>query len=449
MEENTKIPPNATDLEEAVLGAIMLEKHAFLHVSFLTKEMFYEPKNSQVFSVCQDLSRENSPIDVLTVTNKLRKSGELDSVGGAYYITQLTNRVSSSANVEYHAYIIKEKYLLREIASIVTNTIEMVYEYEAEPIELLAKTAQQLSMLSATRRQEVTITDTAKKSVERMREMYEKGDNSTIGVPYGNLLLDARTGGKRKGHFIIIGGRPSMGKTALLTSIVVHTAITLKVPVVVFSLETLAIDLSDRIISTITQIPINEIEKGNAIMDGKLHNALEKIEGSPLYFDTDKELTVYDIKAKIALYKMKYGIEEVYIDFLQLVKVYNNKHNRNDGVGEITRELKIIAQNLEISIIALAQLNRAVETRPDKKPMLQDLRDSGNIEQDADEVLFLYRPCYYNLKDDRGVPFPEDYAEINVAKHKTAGVGWLPIKFIGKTVTYTDWNNIDQTISEF
>ncbi len=444
-----KIAPNASDLEEAVLGAMMLEKNAYTAVlEILKPEAFYDPKNEIIYNVCKDLFERGDPIDILTVTNELRKSGELDSVGGAYYITQLTNRVSSAANVEYHARIISEKHIQRELIRISGEIGREASEEGADALGLLDTAQQKIFEVSegTISRDVVKIEDILKKAIKNL-ESIKGHENTLTGVPSGFVELDRETSGWQKSDLIIIAARPGMGKTAFALTVARNASVDFGKSIAVFSLEMSSEQLVGRLISGETEIISQKMRNGNLNDQEweRLNSKITKLADAKMFIDDTPAISVFELKAKCRRLKAQQGIDMIIIDYLQLMRGEESKGqgNREQEIGYISRSLKGLAKELHVPVIALAQLSRAVEVRGGtKKPMLSDLRESGSIEQDADMVMFLYRPEYYQLTEfEDGMP-TQGLAEIMLAKHRHGAVRDFRVRFQGEFAKFADIDGI-------
>lgn len=446
-----KLPPQALDLEEAVLGALMLEKDALSSViDILQPEVFYDERHKKIFNVIRLLFERTSPVDILTVTAQLRQQGELELIGGAYYITELTNRVASAANIEYHARIIIQKYIQRELIRISTDVINSAYEETSDVLELLDRAEKNLFEIAQNnlRRESRKMDDLMKQALDEMELLKNKTDGLT-GVASGFTDLDRMTSGWQKSDLVIIAARPAMGKTAFVLSCARNAAVDFNKPVVVFSLEMSSVQLVNRLISGEAQIEQEKIRKGS--MEEwewqQIHNKIGKLEQAPLIIDDTPSLNIFEFRAKCRRLKSQYDIQLIIIDYLQLMhgKTDGKGGNREQEIGSISRALKTVAKELEVPVIALSQLSRAVESRPggSKRPMLSDLRESGSIEQDADMVLFLYRPEYYGLEFDEDNNPTQGVGEVIIAKHRNGETGRVRLKFVGKYVKFTDLDQMD------
>ncbi|MEJ7694116.1 replicative DNA helicase [Daejeonella sp.] len=441
-----KLPPQALDLEEAVLGALMLEKDALSAViDILKPDVFYKDSHQKIFEAIQFLFQKSSPIDILTVTAQLRQQGDLEMIGGAYYITELTNRVASAANIEYHARIISQKFIQRELIRISTEIISNAYEDTTDIFDLLDHAEKNLFDIAQNnlRRDSRKMDDIIRESLENLEKIKDKVDGLT-GVPSGFTALDRITSGWQPSDLVIIAARPAMGKTAFVLSCARNAAVQFGKPVVFFSLEMSSVQLVNRLISGETEIEQEKIRKGHLAEWEwqQLHSKIGKLTEAPLFIDDTPALNIFEFRAKCRRLKAQYDIQMIIIDYLQLMhgKSDGKGGNREQEIGSISRALKSVAKELNVPVLALSQLSRAVENRPggSKKPMLSDLRESGSIEQDADMVLFLYRPEYYGLTEDEQGRSTVGIGEVIVAKHRNGETGSVPLRFVGKFVKFVD-----------
>ncbi len=440
-----KLPPQAVDLEEAVLGAIMLEKDAFLMVSdFLKADVFYKDSHQKIFSACAKQFADSKPIDILTVTQALRNAGELEMIGGAYYITELTNRVASAANIEHHARIVYQKFLQREMIRISTDVIQSAYEDTTDIFDLINNSQSNVfNLLSVTHGKDVQeISDLLHEAVEEMDKPVVDG---LTGVGTGFASIDKYNGGWQPSDLTILAARPAMGKTALAVQWARNAAVEHGVPTAIFSLEMSAQQLTKRLIANETDIFLEKINKRslNQYDKGVLKEKLEKLHYAPLVIDDSSAINIVEFRAKAIRLKKTNNIGLIIIDYLQLMHgdPAKNNFNREQEISRISRGLKQVAKELNISIIALSQLSRALESRAGagKRPQLSDLRESGSIEQDADNVYFLYRPAYYGLERDKEGNSILDLAELICAKFRNGGPEILPLKFNGSLTRFTEW----------
>ena len=451
-----KLPPQAVDLEEAVLGALMLEKDALSSViDILKPEVFYVDKHQRIFHAIHVLFEKSSPVDILTVTAQLRQQGELEMIGGAYYITELTNRVASAANIEFHSRIIIQKFIQRELIRISTEVINSAYEDTTDVLDLLDKAEKNLFDIAQNnlRRDSRKMDDILHETLKEIEAMKDKKDGLT-GVASGFTELDRMTSGWQKSDLVIIAARPAMGKTAFVLTCARNAAVDFAKPVVVFSLEMSSVQLVNRLISGETEIEQEKIRKGRLEEWEwqQIHSKIGRLEAAPLIIDDTPALNIFEFRAKCRRLKSQHDIQLIIIDYLQLMQGKGSDGkgggNREQEIGSISRALKSVAKELNVPVIALSQLSRAVENRPggSKRPMLSDLRESGSIEQDADMVLFLYRPEYYGLTEDEDGSPTQGVGEVIIAKHRNGETGRVRLKFVGKYVKFTD---LDQGMDSF
>jgi replicative DNA helicase len=448
-----KIQPQSRDFEEAVLGAMMLEKNAVNDVIDILKvESFYVDAHQKIFGVIHDLFQQSQPIDILTVTEELRKRGELEIIGGAYYISLLTNRVASSANIQFHARVIAQKHILRELIRISSETARDAYEESADVFELLDKAEKDLFSVAQgnIRKNWDSMSDIIKVAIEQI-EAAKKNQDGVSGVPSGFTDLDRITAGWQKSDMVIIAARPGMGKTAFVLSMARNIAVDFQRPVAVFSLEMSSTQLVNRLISSETGIPAEKLRKGN-LEDyefEQLHARIKKLTKAPIYLDDTPALSIFELRAKARRLKAKHNIEIIIIDYLQLMSAGADRGNREQEISNISRAIKTIAKELDIPIIALSQLSRAVETRGgDKRPMLSDLRESGAIEQDADLVAFIYRAEYYKIMVDADNNPTDGIGEIIIAKHRNGALDNVRLKFTSYLAKFSNLDSYDNNIED-
>ncbi len=440
-----KLPPQAVELEEAVLGALMLEKDALTAViDILQPKSFYREAHGRVFSAIQTLFQRSEPIDILTVTQELKRTGELEIIGGAYYISQLTNRVASSANVEFHARIIAQKFIQRELIRISSDTIREAYEDTADVFDLLDHAERNLfSVVEGNIRKNY---DKMSSLISQAMIQIENAKNQKTGVsgvPSGFTDLDRMTSGWQNSDLVIIAARPAMGKTAFVLSLARNAAVDFQRPIAVFSLEMASVQLVQRLISAEAELPAEKLKKGQLVDHEmqQLHVKIGKLSEAPLFIDDTPALSIFEMRAKCRRLKAQHNIQMVVVDYLQLMTTGgdNSRGNREQEISTISRSLKSIAKELNIPVIALSQLSRAVETRGgDKRPQLSDLRESGAIEQDADMVLFIHRPEYYGFTQDAEGNATNGLAEIIIAKHRNGAVGSMNLRFVDRLAKFMD-----------
>lgn len=441
-----KIPPQAIDLEEAVLGALMLEKDALTSVIDILKvESFYKESHKVIFQAILDLFGESQPIDLLTVTTQLRKNGALEVAGGAFYITELTSKVTSASNIEYHARIITEQAIKRELIKISSEIQKDAFEETTDVFELLDKMEQSLFAISEKniRKNYSDMRSIMREAILELEERKNQKDGLT-GVPSGFTALDRVTSGWQKSDLVIIAARPAMGKTAFVLSVLRNAAVDHSKPVAIFSLEMSSVQLVNRLISSEAELDSEKIKKGTLADHewAQLVHKTAKLSKAPLFVDDTPALSILELRAKCRKLKAQHDIQMVVIDYLQLMSgdtKGGGVGNREQEIASISRALKKIAKELSIPVIALSQLSRAVETRGgDKRPQLSDLRESGAIEQDADMVMFLYRPEYYGITEDDGGGSTAGVGEVIIAKHRNGSLENVKLRFIGRYTKFTD-----------
>ena len=445
--DHGRVPPQATDLEEVVLGAMMLEQNALTNVvDILKPEVFYKEAHQKIFSALFDLFSESEPVDILTVTQELKKRGELDVVGGSYYISQLTNRVASAANVEYHARIILEKFLQRELIRISSDIIKDSYEDSMDVFDVLDKAEKELFAVSETnlRRSYDDMPSLVTEAVKQI-ESARLQEGHISGIPSGFTALDRVTAGWQKSDLIILAARPGMGKTSFVLSMARNMTVDFNKPVAVFSLEMSGVQLVTRLIASEAQLKSDNLRRGD-LKDyewEQLNSRIKTLTDAPLFIDDTPALSVFELRAKCRRLKARHDVQLIIVDYLQLMSAgTDGRGNREQEISNISRSIKSLAKELNVPIIAISQLSRAVETRGgSKRPILSDLRESGAIEQDADMVLFIYRPEYYKLMEDEEGNSTEGLAELIVAKHRNGGLEDIPLRFIANFAKFTDYES--------
>ncbi len=447
-----KLPPQALALEEAVLGAIMLDKDALpVVIDILQHESFYLESHKEIFKAMLKLFERSQPVDMLTVTEELRKAGALEKMGGAYYLVELTNRVASAANIEYHARIIAQKHIQRELIRVSTQTIKDAFEETTDVFQLLDEAEQGLFSITQQNlsRGYEGMSSILSRFQKQMEELTTKEDGLT-GVPTGFTDLDRLTSGWQSSDLIIVAARPGMGKTSFTLALAKNAAMDFEKPVALFSLEMSNVQLVQRLISLEAEIPGSKMRNGN-LEDyewQQLHSAIEKMSEVPIFIDDTPGINIFELRAKCRRLKMQHDIQMVVIDYLQLMTGKTDKGgNREQEISGISRALKGLAKELNVPVIALSQLSRAVESRGgSKRPMLSDLRESGAIEQDADIVSFIYRPEYYGILEDEEGNSLKGTAEIIVAKHRNGALDTVKLKWID---TFAKFDNLDDSDFDF
>ena len=446
-----RIPPQALELEEAVLGAMLIDKKGVDEViDILQPDAFYKTAHQKIFEAIFQLFQDSQPVDLLTVSSELRKKGKLETVGGEFYLVQLSQRVASSAHIEFHARIILQKFIQRSLIKISNEIIESSYKESTDVFDLLDEAESKLyditqGNIKKSSESAQSLVIEAKKRIEEISKR-----DGLSGVSTGFEKLDKLTSGWQPSDLIIIASRPGMGKTALTLSMARNIAVTKQIPVAFFSLEMSSVQLITRLISAETGLSSEKLRTGK-LADHEwqqLNVKVTDLEKAPLFIDDTPSLSIFDLRAKARRLSSQHGIKLIVVDYLQLMTAGTSTKsgNREQEISTISRNLKALAKELNIPVIALSQLSRAVETRGGtKRPMLSDLRESGAIEQDADIVSFIYRPEYYNIDewdDDERSP-SEGQAELIVAKHRNGGLDNIRLKFIGHLGKFEDLDSFD------
>ncbi len=442
-----KLQPQAIDLERAVLGALMIDNESLSDtIDSLHSEYFYKREHQKIFEAIVKLFNNTQPIDILTVTEELKKMGEIDFVGGLSYISELTNNIASASNTEFHARIIAEKFIKRSLISISNNIINDAFNESVDIFDLLSSAEEKL----------FTVTEgTLRKSYDKMSvlikgaleniEILRNKEDTLSGIPTGFSNLDRVTSGWQASDLIIIAARPGMGKTAFALSMARNIAIDYKKAVGFFSLEMSSEQLVNRLIASEAQLGANKLRKGD-LADHEmiqLHEKIKYLSEAPIFIDDTPALTIFELRAKARRLVKNHNVGILIIDYLQLMHAGGNAGNREQEISTISRSLKGIAKELKIPVIALSQVNRGVESRSgvgSKRPMLSDLRESGAIEQDADIVTFIYRPEYYKIFEWDNGDDSRGQAEIMIAKHRNGSLANIRLKF---TAEFAKFSNLD------
>ncbi|GIT65784.1 MAG: replicative DNA helicase [Candidatus Neomarinimicrobiota bacterium] len=443
-EKNINLQPQSLEAEEAVLGAMMIDDAAANKAIGLLKSSsyFYKEAHRKIFEAMLVLSEESNPIDTVSVSNELKKKKSLKSVGGLYYLTGLVDKVPTAANIETYASIVKEKGILRDLISASHYMSKKAFESGEDVASILDEAEQ--SIFSLTQQKDNKLFQHIKpiltEAIQNLEKMQSK-KGSVVGVPSGIIDLDNVTAGFRKSDLIVIAGRPSMGKTALALSVARNAALESKVPTAIFSLEMSSDQLAQRLLSSEARIDGQKARTGRlqAARWKDINTASGKLADAPLFIDDTPALSILDLRSRARRLKREENIELLIVDYLQLMQGPRRSENRQQEISSITQSLKALAKELDIPVIALSQLSRAVESRTDKRPVLSDLRESGAIEQDADLVIFLYRPFVYDDKkvDQKGLAY------LIVAKQRSGPTRTVKATFIdtyARFENYTDWS---------
>ncbi len=444
-----RIIPQAVQVEEVILGAIMIDINAMSTVlDMLSPDVFYIQAHAKIFAAMMRIFNKTQPIDLLTVHEELKKSGELEEIGGPSYLAELTSKVGTAANVEHHARIIVQKYIQRELISVSNTIIQDSFEDTKDVFDILDEAEQNLYRITDNNLNNGPQSFTAMANQVRIRleEMASRPGGLT-GVPSGFKLLDQITSGWQPSDLIIIAARPSVGKTALVLSMSVNAA-KLGIPVAIFSLEMSTLQMAQRIVSMESEISSSSLRDGKLSEDElkRFHHTLQTQSDLKIFVDDTAAINTFELRAKCRRLKTQHSIGLIVIDYLQLMSTGSeakNGGNRTQEVSVISRALKGLAKELNVPVIALSQLSRAVESRTDKRPQLSDLRESGSIEQDADIVGFIYRPDYHNLGDEQGMNIAEPEAELLIQKHRNGALGNIKMKFIKEYAKYQDIGGTD------
>ena len=442
------LQPQAPDIEKVVLGALMIDKDAFTVVSEIVRpETFYEPRHQKIFHAIRSLNIQEQPVDIMTVIEQLRKEGSLDDVGGPAYVVELSSRVASSAHIEYHSKILAQKFLARQLISFASKLETEAFDETVDVDELMQRAEGGLFELSQNNmKKDYSHIDPILMEAHKILLKASQNKGGLTGVPTGYNKLDEITSGWQASDLIIIAGRPAMGKTSFALSLAKNIAVDYQQPIAFFSLEMNSVQLVNRLISNVCQVPGSKLLNGQLTPDEweRLDTNLHKLEGAPVYIDDTPGLSVFELRTKARRLKKEHNISILMIDYLQLMNASGMKFNsRQEEVSTISRSLKGLAKELDIPVIALSQLNRTVETRAGegidgKRPQLSDLRESGAIEQDADMVLFVHRPEYYHIYEDSNHNDLRGMAQIIIAKHRKGATGDVLVKFQGQ---YTKFAN--------
>lgn len=445
--------PQAVDIEKMVLGALMVDKDAFSIVSeILHPETFYEPRSQKIYKAIQTLSLNEDPVDIMTVVEELKREGTLDDIGGAGYILELSERVASSAHIEYHAKILAQKYLARQLISFASVIETKAFDETVDVDELMQEAEGSLFELSQKNmRQDSTQIDPVVKQAVEILQKAAANKGGLTGIPTGYAKLDDYTSGWQRSDLVIIAGRPAMGKTSFALSLAKNIAVDYDTPIAFFSLEMNNVQLVNRLISNVCEI------EGKKILNGQLDDEewkrldknVRKLQAAPIYIDDTPGMSIFELRTKARRLVREKGVQVIMIDYLQLMNANGARFgSRQEEVSTISRSLKGLAKELDIPVLALSQLNRTVEGREGidgKRPQLSDLRESGAIEQDADMVLFVHRPEYYRIFTDEKGNDLHGKAQIIIAKHRKGGTGDVLLNFRGEFTRFENPTDSDKS----
>lgn len=449
------IPPQAVEAELAVLGAMMLDRDSIAKgLEIIDDSCFYMNQNARIFNCMVSLYDRNEAVDLITLTEEMRKQGELESVGGAVYLENILSSVATSANIEYHAKIVLEKSTLRKLIEASTEIVSEAYNGQADVSELLDRAERKIFAISGSKLRQgfVAMEDIVKDSFELVEQLYQQKRYVT-GLETGFKDLDTLTSGFQNGEFIVIAGRPSMGKTSFAVNIAQYASVRHKIPVAMFSLEMTKEQLMLRMLCSEARVRSQSVRTGYVGKSewGKLTRAAGTLHDAPFYIDDSPDLNVLEMRAKARRLKAEVDIGLVMVDYLQLIRGHGRVENRQQEMSHISRSLKALAKELNIPVIGLSQLSRAVEQRErkEKRPILSDLRESGAIEQDADLVLFIYRPTMYKHGDTTGEVIDQDQleekrrAEIIIGKQRNGPTGKVELLFFDEYTRFEDRSRIE------
>ena len=442
--ELAKIPPHDIDAEQAVLGSMLTDREAVnAAIEVLKEEAFYREDNRAIYQAIVNLYNKSEPIDIITLKDELESMGKFEQVGGFDYLASLPDKVPTTANVQKYIKIVEEKSILRNLIKTANEIIELGYD-PAEDVEDIMDGAEKRIfdlMQSKNQKGYTPIKDVLVESFTKLEELYNRKQHIT-GVPTGFAELDYKTAGLHGSELILIAARPAMGKTAFALNLATNAALRGNTPVAIFSLEMSKDQLVNRILCSEAMVDSNKVRTGKLGEDDcvKLAGAIGPLSEAEIYIDDTPGISVTEIRTKCRKLSIDKGIGLVVIDYLQLVQGSKRAGSREQEIAEISRSLKILAKEINVPVIALSQLSRAVEQRPDHRPMLSDLRESGSIEQDADIVMFLYRDDYYNKESEK-----KDIAEVIIAKQRGGQTGTVELLWMGQ---YTKFVNLERRFDD-
>ncbi|OGZ02206.1 MAG: replicative DNA helicase [Candidatus Liptonbacteria bacterium RIFOXYC1_FULL_36_8] len=443
-QDKIKIPPQNLEAEKIVLGSLLIDKNAIYKIAdILDYKDFYNPIHEKIYHAIFELFGKNQPIDILTLSNFFKEKGDLSAIGGSAFLTELVNSVATSSHVEHYATIVKEKKILRDLIDLSSFIGESVFNSSDTVDELVDRIEQKIVSVSQKSivQKLVNIRDELKEAFERIEKLHAGGSNALRGVPTGFAKLDSLLSGLQKSDLIILGARPSMGKTSLALDIARNAAFSSNIPIGVFSLEMSREQVVDRFISAESSVPLWRLRTGRISDDMEfemIQGALDRLSHSPIFIDDTPSPSILQIRAMARRLQMEHGLGLIIVDYLQLITARTRSDNLVQQITEVSHGLKALARELSVPVLALAQLSRSVEQRDTRIPRLSDLRDSGSIEQDADIVLFIYRKD----RDKSDVPEEEkNTAEIIIAKHRNGPLGSVKLKFDQEKASFS---NIDE-----
>ena len=440
-----KVPPHDLEAEQAVIGSMLTDKDAVVSsIEILKEEDFYREDNKAIYSAILNLYNRAEPIDIITVKSELESMGKFEQVGGLEYLAELPEKVPTTANAIKYIKIVEEKAILRNLIKTANEIIELGYDPTEDVEDIMESAEKKIFNIMQDKNQKgyTPIKDVLVESFTQLEELYNRKQHIT-GVPTGFSELDYKTAGFHGSDLILIAARPAMGKSAFALNIATNAAIKSNTPVAIFSLEMSKEQMVNRILCSEAMVDSNKVRTGKLEEDDwvKLAGAIGPLSESEIYIDDTPGISVMEIRAKCRKLKLEKNIGMVVIDYLQLVQGSNKRNgSREQEISEISRSLKILAKEIDVPVVALSQLSRAVEQRPDHRPMLSDLRESGAIEQDADIVMFLYRDDYYNQESEK-----KDIAEVIIAKHRGGSTGTVDLLWLG---SYTKFVNLEKRFDD-
>lgn len=432
-----RVPPQSRDAEQSVIGSMLIDRDAiFAAAELLAVEDFYGSAHQKIFRGILSLSEKGEPVDLVTLAEELERSQDLETVGGRSYLVTLANLVPTAANVRYHSRIIREKSILRSLIEASTGIVARCFESPGNVDEFLDEAEQKIFEIGRRGQKQsfVHLKDVLVSAFDRIEKLYDDKKGVT-GLPTGFAELDRLCSGMQSSDLIIIAARPSMGKTTLALNIAQQVAVREKKPAAFFSMEMSRDQLAQRLLCAEAQVDAQNMRRGFLSQEEwkKLTKAVGPLSDSPLYIDDSASLSVMELRAKARRLKAEAGLEAVFVDYLQLMRGFHRSENRQQELSEISRSLKALAKELNVPVIALSQLSRAVERRPDRRPILSDLMESGGIEANADLVMFIYRDSYYNRDSDKG-----NLAEISIAKQRNGPTGMVELYFLDRFTRFAD-----------
>ena len=434
-----KVPPHDVEAEQAVLGSMLTDKDAVISaIEVLKEEDFYRTDNKAIYEAIINLYNRAEPIDIITVKAELESLGKIEQIGGLEYLASLPDKVPTTANVTKYIKIVEEKSTLRNLIKTANEIIELGYDPTEDVSDIMEGAEKKIFniMQNKDKQSYSPIKDILVDSFTQLEELYNRKQHIT-GVPSGFVELDYKTAGFHGSDLVLIAARPAMGKSAFALNIATNAAVRANVPVVIFSLEMSKEQMTNRILCSEAMVDSNKVRTGKLEEEDwtKLAGSIGPLSEAEIYIDDTPGISVAEIRAKCRKLKLEKNIGMVVIDYLQLVQGSNKRNgSREQEISEISRSLKILAKELNVPVIALSQLSRAVEQRPDHRPMLSDLRESGAIEQDADIVMFLYRDDYYNQDTEK-----KNVAEVIIAKHRGGSLGTVELLWLGNYTKFVEW----------